>query len=336
MISWDAMPGDVEGVLREGIKEYDVRLVRLRLIDVPQGADNLNIPFSCEDGRFVFRCYKVTPRDEIPFELEVITALHRSGFPTPGVLQTRSGALLCDTREGPAALFEFVDGKLMDPYAPDSLKKAAELLACLHHRTQDMQVTGPRKRSRTDIGRIQRLQRMLEGIKGIAGEADLRELVRLACETAEAYRACSEKGEARLPFGVIHHDPNCSNILVDGRGEVAALLDFDEAHESHLILDVAAFLQYWCYDLEHGLDVAAAAEAIGYYHRLRPLTHEEMDCLRSAILLNLAADASDYLAGRIVAGDTGVSVHSCHSYRRFSALLATPDWETYVLRRADD
>ena len=126
------------------------------------------------------------------------------------------------------------------------------------------------------------------------------------------------------------------NILVDGRGEVAALLDFDEAHESHLILDVAAFLQYWCYDLEHGLDVAAAAEAIGHYHRLRPLTQEEMDCLRSAILLNLAADASDYLAGRIVAGDTGVSVHSCHSYRRFSTLRATQDWETYVLRRADD
>jgi len=323
----------IEGMLEELLKEYDIRRKGIKILDVPQGADNLNIPFCCEGGRFVLRCYKITPIDEIPFELEVISLLHRSGFPTPAAIETRTGAVLRDTCEGPAALFEFVDGRPIDARAPGSLEKAVALLADLHHQTQDVPLAAARKRSRSDIGRIRRLESVLHDTEGLAGEQGLREFMRLACETAEAYHKRAGGAGRQLHFGVIHHDFNPGNILVNQMDEVVALLDFDEAHESHLILDVAALLQYWCYDLDAGMNMEAAAEAVAHYHRHRPLTDAEKGSLREAVLLNLAADASDYLAGRVVGGDRDISVESCHSYQRFSRLRAAPDWEHRLLER---
>jgi len=310
---------------------YDINCRRLEILDIPQGADNLNILFACESGRFVFRCYKVTPDDEIPFELEVIERLHRMGFPTAAVIRTKGGRLLTDTMKGAGALFHFVDGRPIDPRTPGSLEKAVALLTELHRLMRGMQVETHRRRSRTDASRIRRLESMLSGCEDTPQARSLIGFAQLARETSDAFENRAATATPALPFGIIHHDFNPGNILVNECGDVVALLDFDEAHEGHLLLDLAALLHYWCYDLDAGLNLAAAAEAVAHYHRRRPLTPEERDCVREAILLNLAADASDYLAGEVARGHRNVQLDSCHSYQRFSRLRAIPNWERRLL-----
>lgn len=101
-----------------------------------------------------------------------------------------------------------------------------------------------------------------------------------------------------LPRGPIHNDGNDYNILVTGLdrlgGEATGLIDFGDLVKSHLLFEPAVCAAYALLDKTDPL--FAAAQVVGGYHRVLPLSEEEVELLpvligvRLGLSVAMAAD----------------------------------------------
>jgi 4-aminobutyrate aminotransferase-like enzyme/Ser/Thr protein kinase RdoA (MazF antagonist) len=92
-----------------------------------------------------------------------------------------------------------------------------------------------------------------------------------------------------LPRGLIHNDGNDYNILVTGLdrlgGEATGLIDFGDLVKSHLLFEPAVCAAYALLDKTDPL--FAAAQVVGGYHRLLPLSEAEVELLPVLIGMRL-------------------------------------------------
>jgi 4-aminobutyrate aminotransferase-like enzyme/Ser/Thr protein kinase RdoA (MazF antagonist) len=94
---------------------------------------------------------------------------------------------------------------------------------------------------------------------------------------------------ANLPAGVIHSDANDYNVIVTGTGfdaRVSSVIDFGDAVLSPIICDLAIALAYTM--LGKPDPVASAAHVVRGYHRVRPLSEDELEVLYPLVLTRLA------------------------------------------------
>jgi Ser/Thr protein kinase RdoA (MazF antagonist) len=135
-----------------------------------------------------------------------------------------------------------------------------------------------------------------------------------------------------LPWGVVHHDVNAGNILTDGRGRIVALLDFDEAHESFLLFDIAGLIHYWARDEERGVDLEKAKRLVEAYNAVRVMTEPEHEMLGLAILAFFAADAAGYLMADFRKRSGSLKARDCNSLVAFLAMYENPGFRDSRLR----
>jgi homoserine kinase type II len=290
------------------------------------GVDNLNLLVTIDGQRLVLRRYDITPDEEVDFELTLIRFLTERRFPTAPVLLRPDGAPKAAFMGRPAALFRFVPGTHPRPDSPEAGLRVAEVIADLHLVTRGLKLR--RLRSRTDMGRLRRLEEvaLYHGIF----TADLVELLRQVRELREEYIARVVARDEGMLRGVVYHDPNPSNILLDERGAVVALLDFDEAHIAYLIMDLASLVMYWARTADHGVDPRRAAQLFTAYHRRRPLLDMEREMLPDSLLLLFLADAAEYVTGALERDPTSNPVPECHSYQAYTMLQANTAWREEI------
>ena len=299
-----------------------------------QGADNLNRRLDAGGRSYVVRAYNVTAPEEIGYELALIEHLTAHGFRTAAVHRRRDGGLISDLQGRAAALFDFVEGGPIDPDAAENRVRIAALTGELHHITHGW--IGPGRRSRTDPGRLRRFEQLAAETPEIAARADVRQFLGEIAILEEDFRRGLEAAGEALPRGAIHHDLNPGNVLADGTGEIVALLDFDEAHESELVFDLASLLHYWALPERESvpeMDPRRVREIVGAYEPVRPLTRAERMVLPAAVLMFHAADAADFLGGRF-RRDPRADVSECRSLSVFRALRVSRDWTDAIAEAA--
>jgi len=108
---------------------------------------------------------------------------------------------------------------------------------------------------------------------------------RMVDEALTLYVATAVPRLAGLPRSVIHGDLNDENLLVTG-DEVTGLLDFGDCLYNPTVCDLAIALTYLTFDEPDPL--AAAAEIVGAYHGVRPLSLAELEVLFPLICGRLA------------------------------------------------
>jgi len=116
-------------------------------------------------------------------------------------------------------------------------------------------------------------------------------------------------------------------VLVDAEGTVAAVLDFDDAHQAPLLFDLAPIICQWCRTKGSGLDPDAVRAVVAAYNRVRPLAEAEKAALAAAVLVDRAAQASGYLTGNehhMLGGTRAVS--DCGSGAELLFLTENPAW----------
>lgn len=288
------------------------------------GCDNLNLLLVIGDEQLVLRRYRFTRADEIAWELELIRFLAEHGFPTPPVLTRMDGGLAGSFLGGTTALFRYLPGEESDPRSKDHAVQTAVMIADLHLVTQGLEFRHPRRR--TDFQR-------LADLEAIASRLDSPGLAEMAAEAVafrDSFIARLAAGPA-IPWGIVHHDPNPGNVLVDREGKVVALLDFDEAHSSHLLTDVAGTIRYWATRPEgFSLDTEWAALQAAAYHTRRPLSAWEWSLLPDFLEFIYLADAAEYVTGALRSDPTRPAVEECWSYRRYRALREEEAWRERI------
>jgi homoserine kinase type II len=80
---------------------------------------------------------------------------------------------------------------------------------------------------------------------------------------------------AMLPRGIVHGDLFRDNVLFNERG-LTGVLDFHHASRGYLLYDLAVAANDWCTDSTGLLNTDRTIELLRAYHRIRPLTSNEI------------------------------------------------------------
>ena len=111
------------------------------------------------------------------------------------------------------------------------------------------------------------------GVRGRMAYADERLVTDAVERVADLL---NRKDVAQLPAGVVHGDLFRDNVLFDGP-RLTGVIDFHHAARGYLVYDLAVAANDWCSGPDGALDPGRAAAMVGAYHRIRPLTHLEID-----------------------------------------------------------
>jgi len=205
--------------------------------------------------------------------------------------------------------------------------QVAGLIARLHAVTNGLRL--PNRRSRMDSRhRLAQFQLWLRERPSALAELALVNFAAQVKQFAAAFAARLAPHEAALPRGVVHHDAHPGNLLCDEAGQIVALLDFDDAHETYLLADVAVLVDIWGTDQHtHRCSPMRAAGVVRSYAQQRPLGAAERELLPDFLALYRLADATSYVSNRIQAGMPGdQALADCHQYAKFLQHTAGPDW----------
>ena len=232
---------------------------------IASGIENTNYFLTADKGRYVLTLYERLPPEELPFYLNLMAHLARSGVEAPAPEPDRTGSLWSFLNGKPASLVTRLAGA---PVAtPDAAHCAAvgEALARLHIAARHYR---GRLGNRRGLGWWRQAARAVRPFLSPGQNA----LV------AEELKHQSAFAKVKLPRGAIHGDLFCDNVLfVDGR--VSGIIDFGFAATDALAYDVAITVNDWCTVQDErragALDPELTRALVMAYDAVRPLGFEE-------------------------------------------------------------
>jgi homoserine kinase type II len=234
----------------------------VEMAPIASGIENTNYFVTTEGGRFVLTLYERLPAEELPFYLNLMAHLARSGVEAPAPQPDRTGALFSMLNGRPAGLVARIDGSAVERPGPSHCAAVGNALARLHVATQTYRARLTNRRGPAWWRQAAR------AVQGYLSD-DQRALL------AEEIRFQTGYAKAKLPKGAIHGDLFCDNVLfLDGR--VSGIIDFGFAATDFLAYDLAITVNDWCVDRSTGaFDHACCDSLIAAYQVVRPLTAEE-------------------------------------------------------------
>jgi homoserine kinase type II len=233
------------------------------------GSVNSNFAVMTGDGRrFFLRLYEERDLEGAVRETEMLARLAAAGVPTPAPVGKRGGGFVSVVRGKPATLFPWREGHMrcQASVTPEDARRVGEALARVH-------VAGSKETA--EEGRF-RFPDLLVRLDFIEKSGDSRFVPR-ASELRGSLVRANEARDPHIPRGLMHGDLFRDNVLWDGRGQLAALLDFESACEGTYAYDLMVTVLSWCVgdDFEPKLATAMAAG----YQSVRKLEETEKRAL---------------------------------------------------------
>ena len=229
---------------------------------IEAGIENTNYFVTTERGRYVLTLYERLPADELPFYLNLMAHLARSGVQVPAPVPDRTGALFSHLNGRPAGLVSRIEGATVETPSVAECAAVGEALGQLHRASQTYRARLTNRRGPAWWRQAARAVRPF-----ITPEQN-------ALLSAEV-RFQTGFGKVKLPKGAIHGDLFCDNVLFDGE-HVAGIIDFGFAATDFFAYDLAIAVNDWCIvDGNGALDPERARAMVRGYHDVRPLTDDE-------------------------------------------------------------
>jgi homoserine kinase type II len=232
---------------------------------IAAGIENTNYFLTTQKGCYVLTLYERLPPEELPFYLNLMAHLARSGVKVPAPEPDRTGALWSFLNGKPAGLVARLEGAAVEH--PDLAHCAAvgRALAELH-------VAAKAYRGRLNNRRGPGWWRQAARAVRPWLTAEQNDLI--AAELR--YQAAFAK--RKLPKAAIHGDLFCDNVLFTG-DSVSGIIDFGFAATDALAYDLAITVNDWCLqpdDTRSGhLDPGRMKAMVRGYDAVRPLEPEE-------------------------------------------------------------
>jgi homoserine kinase type II len=201
---------------------------------------------------------------DVANEVALVDRLRDHGLQTPEIVRATDGRAVVQAAGRPATLFPWLDGREAQPNAkePASCALVGTALARLHRAGWGLEADAlPRNHYSLDA-----LSARLESFADDMRVADVVPSLRYELDRARRRRPTVS--------GLIHQDLFPDNVLVDGAGELVAVLDFEQATYGSLIYDVAVAINAWCWTGSR-IHKPAADAVLAAYEALRPLDSSE-------------------------------------------------------------
>ena len=229
---------------------------------IAAGIENTNYFVTTERGRYVLTLYERLPSEELPFYLNLMAHLARSGAHVPAPVADRTGALFSLLNGRPAGLVARIDGAPVETPSVADCAAVGAALGELHRASLTYRARLTNRRGPAWWRQAARAVRPF-----ITAEQNALLSAEVKFQTGF--------GKVKLPKGAIHGDLFCDNVLFcDGR--VAGIIDFGFAATDFFAYDLAIAANDWCVtDADAALDPERARAMVSAYHAVRPLTDDE-------------------------------------------------------------
>lgn len=235
------------------------------------GTINSNHLVDAERGRFFLRVNEEKSDADVDYEAALVDALAAAGVPAPRPVRTPAGEAWVACRGRQISVFPWVPGEHRLSPGADECRALGRALGALHR-------AGEPLAARFDRAGIYTHADMVARFRGFSGSADPALGDAIAAIAGElAYLEERAELRARAPRGIIHGDLFPDNVLVSPAGDIAALLDFEQASTGSLIYDLAVCGNAWC--APGGAPTERLAALVAGYQAERPLAAVERELL---------------------------------------------------------
>ncbi|MBX3211376.1 MAG: homoserine kinase [Labilithrix sp.] len=241
------VPTDAE--LASFVASYPLAPLR-KAKGIEAGTVNTSYALELADGqRWFLRIYEEQDAAGAGREAVVLAHLAAHGVPTPAPLAAEDGASMSSLAGKPAAIFPWVDGDMLCQRAVTE-EAAAEVggaLARIH-------LAGHAPGAALDAGRFDPAH-LVERCERVASSSDA-DARAIAGELRDAAARIAASRRHDVPRGLVHGDLFRDNVLWQaepaasssgGCSSIAALLDFESAHDGPFAYDLAVTLLSWSY-----------------------------------------------------------------------------------------
>lgn len=271
------------------LTQYDVGELH-HFEGISAGIENTNyfVDTECngERLRFVLTLFETYSKEEMPFFLNLMAHVTRSGVPSASPVASISGELLLSLNGKPAALVERLNGHDITQPNEAQIASVGSAMAKMHRANQNYPEHRPNCR-----GLAWQQQALLRLIPKLS--QDDAQLI----DTEIKHQLSIDR--AALPSGAIHADLFHDNALYNG-DELVGIIDFYFACTDAFTYDMAVTINDWC---KISTDNGAADESklrvyLNAYQQQRALTETEkatfVDMLRAAALRFWLSRLFDY------------------------------------------
>ena len=197
----------------------------------------------------------------------LLDTCEQAGLPVPRLIRTRDGAPYTNLHGRRVMVCPRLPGGHV--YNPTQKQVAAvgRFLARLHRATAAAGLTLP-----AYPRDLTWLEQQAEACRQQLGFADYR----LLTDTRLALTSAMDRRDlAALPQGCLHADLFRDNVLFNEWG-LTGVLDFHHAAHGYLIYDLAVAANDWCTASDGALDPERTLALLQAYHRIRPITRQEL------------------------------------------------------------
>jgi Ser/Thr protein kinase RdoA (MazF antagonist) len=260
--------------------------------------ENINYLVLANDGeRYVLKIVdEHMPTEVVAMEYAAVEHALSKGFKLklPRIIKNshnklESGILIRSNKLNRAILFDYIEGKILEPASDISNKLAKNIgnnLALFDLSMVEFDCPAAHRSHRWSLTEVDRHKNKT----GLIKDPDRRELL------AWAFHCWSTGAKLKLPalpHQFIHGDANGGNMLVDGE-RLTGLLDFGDCCFNPAICELAICLPYMMMGRDNPLEIGARIAAA--YHAIRPLSEAEISvllplvCGRLAVTVSVAAE----------------------------------------------
>ena len=224
---------------------------------IEAGTVNTSYALEVDPGeRYFLRIYEEQDAAGAAREAVVLAHLAGHGVPTPAPIVGRDGAATRSIAGKPAALFPWVEGGMLCQRAvtTEAAETVGAALARIH-------LAGHAPGARLDEGRFDPAH-LVARCERVAASRDPEARV-LAGPLRDAMTDVARRRRHDVPRGLVHGDLFRDNVLWTGEGadrcsRIAALLDFESAHDGPFAYDLAVTILSWSYGSRLDTDLARA------------------------------------------------------------------------------
>ena len=250
------------------LQAYDLGTV-ISFAGIAEGVENSNYLLRTDRAHYILTLYeKRVDRADLPFFIEVMEVLAKSGLTCPLPVPARDGSVLQELAGRPCAIFTFLDGT-WSRYP--NREKCAELGRTLAHLHLNC---APVSRRRPNALGPDSWRPLLDSIGTKADVID--EGMQRAI--SDRLDTILESWPADLPTGVIHADMFPNNVLFIG-DKLTGVIDFYFACDDILAYDLGICMNSWCFEPDGSFNLTKSRAMLKAYQSVRQLSEAETEAI---------------------------------------------------------